>query len=118
MQKKDRGWRGYDVWTPFGGHIEEGEDPITCIVREVREELELSIDAKNLEFFSEIATKTKNGQAVPLYVYACYLFAHISEVRVHEGCGFAFWYIDELPLLPMQPHEKQIAERIIQFIKK
>lgn len=36
--------RGLQRWLPVGGHIDPGEDPITAVHREVREESGLSIE--------------------------------------------------------------------------
>lgn len=37
-------------------------------------------------------------------------------IQLSEGCGFAFWYTDELASLSMQPHEKVAAGEIVQII--
>jgi len=112
LQKKDRGWRGIDLWTPFGGRIEGEESPLDCLQREVGEELGLDITNKQLELFKEIQTTTKAGEEVPLYIYTAQFDFPLQSVRLQEGCGFAFWYSDELTTVPMQEHEKLVAQEI------
>lgn len=117
LQKKDRGWRGIDLWTPFGGQIEEGEEPMTCIQREVLEELGVTILGTQLQFYKQLSTTTKSGDMVPLHYFSAQFIWPINTIRLGEGCGFAFWYADELATVPMQAHEKLIAEEILNTLQ-
>lgn len=116
LQKKDRGWRGIDLWTPFGGRIELGEEPISCVKREVLEELGVTVSDEQLQFVREIETTTNTGDVAPLHVFSAQFIWSPSAIRLSEGCGFAFWYSDELKSVPMQPHEKIVAEEIADLI--
>lgn len=103
LQKKDRGYRLFpDYWTVFGGQVEEGETDLVCLVREVREELGLDVSPTEFTFLGE--TDVSNGKTLRLYTAV--FPAEISEIRLSEGCGFAFWYYDELKDLKLIPHEK------------
>jgi len=41
-------------WNLFGGHLDEDEEPKACIVREIKEELEMDINPKFLTMASYI----------------------------------------------------------------
>lgn len=113
LQKKDRGWRGADLWTPFGGGIEEGETPEIALVREIREEIGVDVLPEHLEHPCMSTTYTKAGAEVPLHAYATPFTYPLDRIRLTEGCGWALWYVDELPMVPMQPHEKKLLLELI-----
>lgn len=96
--------------------MEVGEDPVSCVKREILEELHIVATDEQLQYIKVINTTTKDGQVVPLHIYTALFTGEISDIRLHEGCGFAFWYTDELPALPMQPHEKIAAEEVVTVI--
>ena len=108
LQKKDRGWPkggGNDYWTVFGGSIELGESPEECIVREVREELGLNISESDLFFFEDIRLSGQSGDTLmPLYL--CEFTYALRDIKLDEGCGWAFHYLDEIPRLAdmLTPH--------------
>ena len=112
LQKKDRGWKGEDFWTVFGGHIEDGETPVDCIVREVEEELGITIPANVFKLFETI--QIPHGDiSVPLHLFITPFTGKISDIRLSEGCGFAFWYFDEVKKLPLVSHERTLLEKFI-----
>ncbi|MBV9597575.1 MAG: NUDIX domain-containing protein [Chloroflexi bacterium] len=47
--RRRRGAHGAGTWSPPGGHLEFGEDPMDCVTREALEEA--GIRLKDLEFF-------------------------------------------------------------------
>ena len=50
FQERDKNTkRNPGMITPFGGGIDKGEAPVDCAVRELKEELELGITAKELK---------------------------------------------------------------------
>jgi 8-oxo-dGTP pyrophosphatase MutT (NUDIX family) len=50
-------------WLPAGGHIEDGEDPVEAVVREVREEF--AIEAEIMPVAQRVAYKGGPGQKEP-----------------------------------------------------
>lgn len=111
LQKKDRGWKGKDFWTVFGGHIEANETPLDCIVREVKEELGITVPADTFELFETIGIGAESN--TPLHLFLAPFTNKISDLRLNEGCGFAFWYFDEVEKLPLVPHERTLIEKVI-----
>ena len=113
LQKKDRGYRTYpDHWTVFGGHIKEDEGVKECLIREIEEELDLHIFPMEFTFFKEISTE--KGEPLKLYtVYFQIPSMLMSEISLGEGCGWAFWYLDEVMDLKLIPHEKKLLEELI-----
>ena len=49
-----------NMWDIPGGHVEEGETPEECIVREMKEEIGLDIDGFNLFSVIEFAERTEH----------------------------------------------------------
>jgi 8-oxo-dGTP pyrophosphatase MutT (NUDIX family) len=54
------------MWLPAGGHIEEAEDPVQAVLREVREEFDL--EAEILPLHKRVAYNGGPGQIEPPYV--------------------------------------------------
>lgn len=117
LQKKDRGYKSYpDYWTVFGGHIKPDETALNCITREVNEELGLTYPSEAFKLFSEILINRDDG-SVPLNLYTADFSSDISEIRIGEGCGFAFWYLDEVSSLKLIPHEVPLINGVIDSLK-
>ena len=63
--------RKIGMWLPAGGHIEEGEDPPTAVLREVREEF--ALEAEILPGTPRIAYEGGPNQMEPPYtILDCY----------------------------------------------
>lgn len=60
----------YGKWNGVGGHIEKGEDPLTAIRREVKEETGLSIQDFNLNAIAFISTEKITG--ICLFIFSAY----------------------------------------------
>jgi 8-oxo-dGTP diphosphatase len=64
--------KGY--WSPIGGKLKitEGESPCQCAIREVWEEVKLTLTEKNLHLFCMISEKNYEGQGHWLmFLYEC-----------------------------------------------
>jgi 8-oxo-dGTP pyrophosphatase MutT (NUDIX family) len=75
-------------WGLFGGGIERGEDPVSALKRELREELELEIETA--EFFVRTEFDLA-GLALPRFYRSYYVVTIGREVEsrlvVHEGAA-------------------------------
>lgn len=72
----------------FGGHIEEGEEPIDAAVREINEETNLGLDKEQLQFYRKCRkTKETHGEDWGVYYFVA---TNISEagLEVYEGVGY------------------------------
>jgi 8-oxo-dGTP pyrophosphatase MutT (NUDIX family) len=84
-------------WGLFGGGIEPGEEPIAALKRELREELELEIEAA--EFFAR--TEFDLGSlALPRFYRSYYVVTINREVEarliVHEGAEKRLFCAEEI----------------------
>lgn len=116
LQKKDRGWKGADFWTPFGGVIEENEVAIDCVVREAKEELNLDFPKEAFNFFKTVTTLNRKNEEAPLHVFYAHFPYPLRDVKLDEGCGLAFWYTDEIPKVEMQPNERLVLLELIEHL--
>lgn len=56
-RRANTGWMDSKLCAP-GGHVEQGETPTQAMVREIEEELGVSVDPKDLEFLCVAARNT------------------------------------------------------------
>lgn len=70
--------------TPFGGGVEAGEDALQCAIREMSEELHLTLDSQNLE-----SIKVCESRYTPDAHIHVFLAKNIkkSELILNEGKG-------------------------------
>lgn len=74
--------------TIFGGGIEEGETPIKAAIREIREELQLNLEEKNLsELVVYRKTKERHGKDVICHIFIAENIDP-NNLKVSEGLGF------------------------------
>ncbi|MEK6879724.1 MAG: NUDIX hydrolase [Nanoarchaeota archaeon] len=113
LQKKDLGYPWFPgKWCLFGGGIERGEGAEETLKREIREELG-DIGVKDLKFFKltsyrdEIETKIREGEQ---HVFVGIYEGPISKLRIKEGCGFAFFSIEELNDQFVVDHDLEIIK--------
>jgi len=96
-----------EVWGIIGGGIEEGEDPLNAIKREVAEELQYELDEERdqLVFARElVVTHDDRESRVQLFTARFPGFEHIAdtdEVAVTDLSLFPAQRAIELPLLPI-----------------
>jgi 8-oxo-dGTP pyrophosphatase MutT (NUDIX family) len=87
--------RKIGMWLPAGGHIEEGEDPPTAVLREVREEF--ALEAEIIPGTPRIGYQGGPGQMEPPYtILDCYpepdhghvdLVYFLRAMRGYPGCS-------------------------------
>jgi len=98
MQRKD-------AWAPispnmlafFGGHIEEGEDPLNTLLRELDEETSLDIKGLKPEFIFEQVVENKDNKIRPVATFFLYkVVVEDDNFEVYEGAGAETYSLNEL----------------------
>lgn len=78
-----------NMWDIPGGHVEPGETPEQCIVREMKEEIGV-----NLEVFSHFKTYAFDDRDE--YVYVSTQALNINELVLTEGQALKWFTHDEI----------------------
>lgn len=72
----------------FGGHIEEGEEPLDAAVREINEETNLKLSKEDLQFYRKChKTKAVHGEDWDVYYFAA-VDVREEGLEVYEGKGY------------------------------
>jgi 8-oxo-dGTP diphosphatase len=79
-----------NMWDLPGGHVEEGETPEACIVREMIEEIETDVSMSRLHRVYDFPDRTE-------YVFLMELNAEASSIPLHEGQCLRWFSPDEIP---------------------
>lgn len=93
LQRRDGGTPVYPhFWGLFGGTVEEGETPGESMVREVREELGISLPAVSpLGVCLERPCRLNEWKAIKVHVFAAEVAGLWSKRRLSEGTGCALF---------------------------
>ena len=75
--------RNPDMVAPFGGGVEQGENPIDAVVREIQEELDIKISKEQISFIETVPSKNTPGQFIAMFRV---LLDKIPE-KTNEGAG-------------------------------
>jgi 8-oxo-dGTP diphosphatase len=75
-----------------GGKIEEGEESVDCMVREVREETKLETQAKDWHFYAKI----QNAERFVDF-YACIYSGNITDAQTTTDEPVAWFPVSALP---------------------
>jgi 8-oxo-dGTP pyrophosphatase MutT (NUDIX family) len=79
-------------WGLFGGTVEEGEAPSQSMVREVREELGISLaEVRPLGVCLERPCRLNEWKAITVHVFAAEIAGLWSKRRLSEGVGCALF---------------------------
>ncbi len=95
-RRANTGWLDGYLCAP-GGHIEKGETPIDAMLREIKEELGVSVDPNDLEF---LCVAARNGTPTEYVAYEFLLRGNKYEFANAEPdkCSELIWAdLDNLP---------------------
>lgn len=97
-------------WSPMGGKLEmdRGESPFECAVREVAEEIGLSITQEDLHLFGYVSEKHFEGEKHWLmFLFDCKVPLKHLPATIDEG-AFAFFTREEIDQLKIPATDREL----------
>src|SRR5437660_320418 len=92
-----RGSHGAGTWSPPGGHLEYGEEPATCVMREALEETGLRLPSVEFLGVTNDVFEAEHRHYLTLFFRADSVSGE-PAVREPEKCeGWHWWPWDALP---------------------
>jgi 8-oxo-dGTP diphosphatase len=92
-----RGAHGAGTWSPPGGHLEFGEDPVACVRREALEETGITLEACEFVGVTNDVFEVEGRHYVTLF-YKATTFSGVPSVREPDKCDtWQWWSWDALP---------------------
>jgi len=112
LQKKTLDYKYYPngPWLLPGGKLEKNELPEKTIMRELEEEFGNNFYVK---FFKTSSFTNPLGFNVKEHVFISKFNGNISQIRLSEGIGFAFFDISELDSINISPFHLNIIKEYI-----
>src|SRR5688572_24223081 len=105
-----RGAHGAGTWSPPGGHLEFGEDPIDCVRREAFEEAGVELGAREFLGITNDIFQQEDRHYVTIF-YKSTLVAGTPSVREPKKCdAWQWWPWEALPenlFLPLRNLREQ-----------
>jgi len=99
-------------WGFFGGHIENGENPLEAVKRECKEELNYSLKNPN-HILSHIIDELNMESLVFIEKYD-----NSKELILNEGQAMKWFSIKDIDNLDMPPGFKEIVFKVFEKISK
>lgn len=114
VQKRPAGKPMAGLWEFPGGKVEPGETPESALVRELREELSVNVDAQNVEpvTFASEAIATKH---LVLLLYVCRNW--IGTVESPDSLELQWLPLDAIQDLVMPPADGPLVEKLSRFLR-
>ncbi|HCX73664.1 MAG TPA: NUDIX hydrolase [Candidatus Cloacimonas sp.] len=100
-----------NMWDLPGGHVEPGESPRQCIVREMKEEMELELSDFELLHKKEFTDRIE-------YTYYKQLDLQIEQINLHEGQKLAWFTLEEVANTILAYGSNEILADFASYIKK
>jgi 8-oxo-dGTP diphosphatase len=96
-----------NMWAIPGGHIDQGETPLECILREVKEELGIELDEAALF----VAAERSYGREHTYWARARFC---LEDVKLSEGQGVQWFTYDEIKNIQLIYEDNGIIEEFFQ----
>ncbi len=96
-------------WALFGGKIEKEEKPLEAIIREIKEELGITLSFK---FLKKINFNIKELEIID-YIFYAEFNEEILNIHLNEGGGFGFFNLSELKSIMIIPAHLKILKEFI-----
>ena len=96
------------LWSFFGGGLEPGETAAAAAVREIGEEVGITLHADQLRPFATYVSQA--GLRPLVHVFRCLGTVSSHEIRLAEGAGFGFFSADQIAHLNGSASLKPVLE--------
>jgi 8-oxo-dGTP pyrophosphatase MutT (NUDIX family) len=93
------------LWGLFGGWVEAGEEPLQTAIREIREELSITLVESRLTF---VGVYLMHGIHARDFVFHYPVTDGLANAHLTEGQTFQFMSRAELGRVPMVPHHLEL----------
>lgn len=91
-------------WGMFGGGIEEDEDPMTAVAREVKEELAVELPVDRFQY-GRSYFEPQNGRLKILHLFYCPITNELADYVLHEGQRLSWLTTDQITAGIVDGHE-------------
>ncbi len=115
LAQRPEGKKMAGLWEFPGGKLDDGETLETALVRELHEELGITVDAKDLEPVGSAAYPYEDFHLL-MPLYACRVWK--GEPQSREGQKLAWVTKDELANYEMPPADVPLVETLRPFLWK
>jgi 8-oxo-dGTP diphosphatase len=113
LQKRPAGKRHAGLWEFPGGKVEPGENPRQALVREVNEELTITVSACGIGPIAQASAEAGEGE--PAVVISLYTIdAWEGAPSAEPGAEIAWFTPDEIATLPLPPLDAQLAGQLFE----
>lgn len=116
MQRRPENRAHGGLWEFPGGKLEAGEGPAKALVREIAEELGISIREADLMPVSFAASDEAGQRPLVLLLYACRRWE--GDPVAEPGAALQWTSIDQFSALAMPPLDVPLASALAAFLKK
>ena len=104
-----------DSWAPFGGYLEENEEPAQAVKREAEEEIyikkgseKIPFSVKNLKFLKELKLEDyPECEDQTVYVFSGETDADISSIGINEGREVGYFSYEEILNKKLPPYYRE-----------
>ncbi len=94
-------------WSFFGGNIEDGE-PLLNAAREIKEELDIAVDVKDMELVGYVRDANLKTHVVKYNQKIEW-----SDFHLHEGAGAGYFTKEEILRVHTTKNAKSIVEKYL-----
>lgn len=86
-----------NCWSLIGGGIEEGEEPVEALKREIKEEIGIKLyDIKKLGVIEVPLTVNGKTKTMLGHTFLAYIDAEIKDIELKEGQRVEYFTLDEI----------------------
>jgi 8-oxo-dGTP diphosphatase len=111
MQKRPQGKRHGGLWEFPGGKVEPGETPLAALVREVNEELSITVTVCSNH--PDAVARAEAGEGEPVVVISLYkIDAWCGLPRPEPGAEIGWFTPGQMGRMPLPPLDRALAAQL------